>query len=104
MTRNISGLSAIKTGQKAKIRSMPGKSGNSYLSLYVMSKEKERLEQERLTVEKRKGNLEADLKDLNKVIEKMKKAAPMEDAEAQRGGQRMCAAMGGRLKTLIMDY
>lgn len=104
MPRNCSGLSAIKTGQKVKLRSMSGKSGDSHLDLYVMSKEKERLEQARLTAEKRKKNIEADLKDLTKRIEKMKKAAQGEDVKTKREGQRPQVVRKNGLKTIILGY
>lgn len=100
MSRETRGLSDIRTGQKAKIRSMPRRRGKNYLGLFSMTKEKERLEKELLNVDKKKKNLESNLKDLKSEIEKMEQSAPAQGKHAEKNKSRRNTA----LKTMVMDY
>ncbi|MBI3752612.1 MAG: hypothetical protein HY266_01025, partial [Deltaproteobacteria bacterium] len=81
-----------KTGQKAKIRSMPKRRGKDYLGLFSMSMKKTRLEHERRTIDKRKMNIEAEIKDLKREIEKMEQSAPAQGKHAKKNKLRRNAA------------
>jgi len=84
MRRKASGLSDIKTSQKTKLHTMPKKVRDSdYLDLYLLTKEKDRLEQEKSAVDKRRKRLEENLKELQQQIETLQKAAAGEDGEAK---------------------
>ncbi len=69
MLRGISGLSMIRTSQKAKVRSRPRSSkDNYYLDLYVLNLERSRFLKEIAAAENRKSGMKADLKLLESKI------------------------------------
>lgn len=53
MEQEIRGITSIKTSQKAKIRSMPRAKGSEHLDLFILQKNKTRLEKEKTNVDKR---------------------------------------------------
>ncbi|MEK7842585.1 MAG: hypothetical protein AAB197_07920 [Deltaproteobacteria bacterium] len=104
MSRKTLGLSDIRTGQKAKIRSMPKRRGKDYLDLFSMTMKKTRLENERRTLDKRKENIEAEIKDLKREIEKMEQVAPAQFKHAKKN--KLCRNAGAKspLKAMVMGY
>lgn len=104
MPGSIGGLSDIRTGIKAKIRSMPENPENKYLDLYVMTKRKARLELEKLAVEKREKGLKADLGDLKEGIKRIEKTVQGEAASKRKCRSSGDAAQKKPFKTMDMDY
>ncbi|MEK7688967.1 MAG: hypothetical protein AAB313_01770 [Deltaproteobacteria bacterium] len=104
MSRKTLGLSDIKTGQRAKIRSMLRRNYKDYLGLFSMAMKKTRLEHEMLTIDKRKMNIEAEIKNLKRGIEKMDQAAPAQGKHAKKNELRRNAGTKSSLKTMAMDY
>ncbi|MBI5643516.1 MAG: hypothetical protein HY954_08590 [Deltaproteobacteria bacterium] len=106
MSRNVAGLSEIKTGQKSKIRSMPGVTANGYLDLYVINLEKGRLEKELGAVIKRKVKLESEIKSLEKEMAKLRKKLPSKKQAPRQApnGPEAAPIIKNPLKTMIMDY
>ncbi|GEM_PF-3691464 len=104
MSRKTRGLSDIKTGQRAKTRSMLRRKGKDYLGLFGMAMKKTRLEHEMHTIDKRKINIEAEIKDLKRGIEKMEQSAPAQDKQAKKNKLRRNAAPRPPLKAMVMDY
>ncbi|MDP2683052.1 MAG: hypothetical protein Q8P28_09685 [Deltaproteobacteria bacterium] len=104
MSRKTLGLSDIKTGQRAKIRSMLGRKGKDYLGLFGMAMEKTRLEHEMQTIDKRKMNIEAEIKDLKREIEKMEQSAPAQFKHEKKNKLRRNAGAKSPLKAMVMDY
>lgn len=119
MSRKIGGLSDIKTGRKANIRSMPKARNDYHLDLYILTKTKARLEQEKLALDKRKRNLEANLKDVRKKIKRIERGAARKEIYMEGGKTRPrtpapeCLNRGflsgkrpaeSRLKTIVLNY
>lgn len=104
MQQKMSGLSDIKTSQKARVHGTPKSAEASYLDLYILSKERDRLEQEKSVVDKRKEQLEANLEDLKQQIETLKKVVPQEGR--QIGGREAIKKEVAKKewKTMTLDY
>lgn len=103
MNQKREGLFDMRTPQKIKMRSMP-KAGGNHLDLYMLIKEKDRLEQEKVNVDKRKKQLETNLKEINKDIKKLekslsegKKELPVEEREKKKFPKK-------QIKTMTVDY
>jgi len=71
----LSGLREIRTLHSAKKRSIPRVQSSTYLDLYMLGKEKDRLEKEMFILEKRKTSMQ---KRLDEIAVEMKK---LEEAE-----------------------
>lgn len=104
MSRKTLGLSDIKTGQRAKIRSMLRRNDKDYLGLFGMAMKKTRLEHEMQTIDKRKMNIEAEIKNLKREIEKMEQVAPAQFKHAKKNKLRRNAGAKSSLKAMVMDY
>lgn len=80
----LSGLGEIRTMHSAKKRSIPRVQSSAYLDLYMLGKEKDRMEKEMFILEKRKTSLQ---KRLDEVAVEMNK---LEGAETRgwQAGQR----------------
>lgn len=104
MSRETLGLSDIRTGQKANIRSMPRRRGKDYLDLFSMTKKKARLEHEMHAIDKRKMDIEVELKGIKREIEKMEQAAPSQGKHTKKNKLLRNAAPKSPLKAMVMDY
>ena len=58
------GVSDVKTAQKARMRSRPRAAGSRLLELYLLTKEKDRLEQHREVIDKKNNDVEDEVKDV----------------------------------------
>jgi len=72
----ISGLRSIKSMHSSGKRSIPRVQSSAYLDLYMMRKEKDRLEKEIYILDKRKKDIQKKLDEINKEMEKLQKAEP----------------------------
>lgn len=70
----ISGLRSIKSMHSSGKRSIPRVQSSAYLDLYMLRKEKDRLEKEIYILDKRKNEIQKRLDDVNKEMEKLQKA------------------------------
>jgi len=61
MSNNRRTVSDIKTAVKAKVHSRPRVRGSEFLEMFILEKNKARLEQERAQVEKRQELIDRDL-------------------------------------------
>jgi len=71
---DIGGLRNVKSMHSTGKRSIPRVASSAYLDLYMLRKEKERLEKEDAILEKRKAGIRKRLEDIEKemgVLEKM---------------------------------
>ena len=71
--QQIPGLRNIKSMHSAGGRSIPKVQRSGYLELYVLGRERERLEKEFFILEKRKRTIDRELESINKRMEKLKK-------------------------------
>lgn len=64
MGRYKRGISDVKTAQKARMRSRPRAAGSRLLELYLLTKEKDRLEQHKEVIDKKNKDVEAEVDDV----------------------------------------
>lgn len=69
----ISGLRSIRSMHSSGKRSIPRAQSSAYLDLYMLRKEKDRLEKELYILDKRTKDIQKKLDDLNKQMEKLQK-------------------------------
>ncbi len=70
---DIAGINDVKSIHTVGVRSIPKVLRSSYLELYLLKKETERLEKEMFLIEKKRGSLNMQLETTNKRIEKLQK-------------------------------
>lgn len=104
MKKKASGLSDIKTTQGAKVRAMPKRQGANYLDLYVLTKEKARLEEEKSVVDKRKEQLESNIKELEREIETLTKTLSQQDGQTVSPERVKKKAPQKEWKTMPLEY
>lgn len=75
---DISGLRNIRSMHSTGKRSIPRVASSAYLDLYMLRKEKERLEKEDAILEKRKAGIQKRLDDIRKEMEVLEKAGQQE--------------------------
>lgn len=104
MRQKLGGLSDIKTPQKTKVRSMPRTGGLNYLDLYMLTKEKDRLEQEKYIVEKRKKNVEENLESITEQLSEA--GVPETNPDKSRKGKETVEKKRPRkdFKVMQIDY
>ncbi len=71
MGRLKKGVSDVKTAQKARIRSKPRAAGSRLLELYLLTKEKNRLEQHKQVIDKKTKDVENEVKDVEEEMGKV---------------------------------
>ena len=69
----ISGLRSIKSMHSSGKRSIPRVQSSTYLDLYMLRKEKDRLEKEIYILDKRKKDILKKLDEVNKEMNKLQK-------------------------------
>ena len=74
----LSGLREIKSMHSSKKRSIPRVQSSAYLDLYMLRKEKDRVEKEIYILDKRKKSLQKRMDEINAEMKKL------EEAEAKR--------------------
>jgi hypothetical protein len=70
----LKGLSETRTLQGSKKRSMPRAQNTTYLDIFILGKEKDRLEKEMIIIDKRKASLQKRLDDIAVEMKKLKEA------------------------------
>jgi len=71
LEQDVRGVTSIKTGQKAKIRSMPRSKGSEHLDLFLLGKNRTRLEKEKSNVDKRMTQIREDLEIIDNEISEL---------------------------------
>ena len=71
----ISGLQSIKSMHSGGKRAIPRTQSSAYLDLYMLRKEKDRLEKDIYILDKRKKDIQKKLDEVNKQMDKLQKSA-----------------------------
>lgn len=71
MARLKRGLSDVKTAQKGRLRSRPRAAGSRLLELYLLTKEKDRLKQHKVVIDKKNKDVETEVKDVEEEMKRM---------------------------------
>lgn len=79
----INGLQSIRSLHSTSKRSIPRIQSSAYLDLYVLKKEKERLEKENYILDKRKKDIHKKLEEINKQMDKIEKSG-----SGSKGGRK----------------
>jgi len=69
----VTGLRDIRTMHSSKKRSIPRAQSSAYLDLYMLRKEKDRLEKEVYNLDKRKKNIQKRIDEINAEMDKLEK-------------------------------
>jgi len=97
----IGGLRSIKSMHSSSKRSIPRVQSSAYLDLYMLRKEKDRLEKEIYILDKRKIETQKKLNDVNKQMDKLLKAEP----ERKEGvSQEVKKPKESEWKTMTLKY
>lgn len=88
--QHLKGVQDIGTGLNRRMRAIPKREDHSYLDLYLLQKERERLTQEGISIGKRRARLSQRLADIHEeMMEKERKALENMEAPTRRAGRRV---------------
>lgn len=97
----LSGLREIRTMHSSKKRSIPRVQSSAYLDLYMLRKEKDRLEKEVYILEKRKKSMQ---KRLNEIDTEMNKLERAESKRQESNPVEFKKPLGRDWKTMALKY
>jgi len=97
----ISGLRSIKSMHSSSKRSIPRVQSSAYLDLYMLRKEKDRLEKEIYILDKRKKDVQKKLDDVNGQMDKLQKA---ETGRKESVAKEFEKPVGKEWKTMSLKY
>ena len=96
---HIRGITNVKSIHSVGAGSIPKVQRSSYLELYMLRREKDRLEKEIFALEKRTSTTKRQLDSINERVEKLQKETRQEHEI------KACRSMTTRpLKTMAIDY
>ena len=104
MEQDIPGLTSIKTSQKAKVRSMRRAKGAEYLELFLLGKNKTRLEKEKINIEKRKAKVEEDIKSIDQEKSELESMVAGEERKETAGFQYKKMVPKKPMKLMKIEY
>jgi putative cell wall-binding protein len=97
----LRGLREIRTMTSSQKRSIPRVQSSAYLDLYILSKEKDRLEKEVCNLDKRKKSIQKRLDEINAEMDRLQKA----ETERPEGNIESIEKPSGKdWKTLSLNY
>jgi len=97
----MSGLRSIKSMHSSNKRSTPRVQNSAYLDLYMLRKEKDRLEKDIYILDKRKIGTQKKLDDVNKQMDKLLKTEP---ERKEKLSQEVKKPRGKDWKTMSLKY
>lgn len=100
-TTEISGLRDVRTMHSSRKRSIPRVQSSPYLDLYMLHKEKERLEKEVYILDKRKKGIQKRLGEINTEMDKLEKA---EVLQGETNHEKLRKPSGKNWKTMHLRY
>lgn len=97
----LSGLREIRTLHSAKKRSIPRVQSSTYLDLYMLKKEKDRLEKEIYVLDKRKKGMQKRLDEIDVEMKKLEEAGHRRSQASPEGFKK---PSGKDWKTMAITY
>lgn len=97
----LSGLRDIRTMHSSRKRSIPRVQSSAYLDLYMLRKEKNRLEKEVYILDKRKKTIQKRIDEINAEMDKLEKA---EALKRQDSPKRLKKPLEKDWKTMPLKY
>ena len=97
-------ISDIKTALRAKIRSSPRVRGSEHLEMFVMEKNKARLEQEKENLENRKTQIKEDISFIDEELAKLENTVSQGKDSAINLKKHKKIMPSKPLKTMTVDY
>jgi hypothetical protein len=82
MSQKMAGIKKIKTAQKTKLRSKPKVDGQEYLELYLMIKERDRLNRYNEVISETKQTTGEEIEELEQEFRKMQNKAGIINPDA----------------------
>ena len=115
MTSDITmkGLSDLRTSLRARVHSMPRQKGSAHRDLYLLSKEKDRLEKELTRLDRQQKRVDVHLREILEIIGKLgrdtRAEAPHHQAfvpapEGESTLTRSIQRGNAQWKTMSLDY
>jgi len=107
------GLGDLRTAITTRVHSKPPQKGTTHLDLYLLSKEKQRLEKELARLEQRQGRIREHLAEIRKAMDTLKQEAERESSSDNPltdigDGEKQPAPATqyrqGRWKKMTLDY
>jgi len=107
------GLGDLRTAITTRVHSKPPQKGTAHLDLYLLSKEKQRLEKELSRLEQRQGRIQEHLAEIHKAMSTLEQEAEQERSSddpstAIGAGKKQPAPPGQnsqrRWKKMTLDY
>ena len=97
----ISGLQSIKSMHSGGKRTIPRTQSSAYLDLYMLRKEKDRLEKDIYILDKRKKDIQKKLDEVNKQMDMLQKSAVEGNAKLSPEEKK---PSGKDWKTMALEY
>jgi len=97
-------VSDIKTAVRSKIHSKPRVRGSEYLEMFVLEKNKARLEQEKENVEKRKTQIEKDISVISEELETLEDMVSEAKSHTVDTKKRKKLVPPKPMKAMTVDY
>lgn len=100
----IKSLGDMRTTISTHARSAPRQQGSTYLEVYLLDKERQRLETELSMLAKRQRRVEARLGEISKAVERLKAQAPDSPPGAEAKAGALVPPVPGRWRSLTVGY
>jgi hypothetical protein len=83
----LKSLGDIRTTVSTHARSVPRQKGSNYLEVYLLDKEKQRLEMELAMLDKRRHRIEERLREIRQAVDKLLQTRKQDDGASPQGVQ-----------------
>jgi len=104
MSNNRRTVSDIKTAVRAKVRSTPRVRGSEYLEMFILEKNKARLEQERAYVEKRQALIDKDITVIEGELENLGERVSQDGEKVIKRVNNKKQKYEKNMKRMTIDY
>ncbi len=97
-------VSDIKTALRAKVRSKPRVRGSEFLEMFILEKNKARLEQEKENIDKKRDQVTNDIQFIDDELEDLQGTVEGSRNPGSKTVDRSNNKKANGLKTMTMDY